>query len=133
MADANPSVAENKPKLTAVPPEPGPAQASEKERRGVSPALFWIVGALLVLSLGGFSVQLQRAGALEERVAGLTGQVEGLQVQLAAANTRIQTYDLHRSLVADTVDRVNQELSLLTELVNSDPLEPNRMVPPIVE
>ena len=126
MADANPSVAEQKPRLVSVPTEPAARPEKKQERRGVSSSLFWLVVVLLVLSAVGFAMQAQKAGELEGQVQALAGQVEGLQVQLSAANTHLQTYEMHRTLVSDLLEKVNDEMSQLTQLVNSDPLGPVR-------
>ena len=89
MADANPSVAEQKPRLVSVPTEPAARPEKKQERRGVSSSLFWLVVVLLVLSAVGFAMQAQKAGELEGQVQALAGQVEGLWANMGSMGRRL--------------------------------------------
>jgi len=132
-ADATPEkgASEESPKLVAVSentttPEPASAPAapspSEPERSGVSKVLFAVVAILLVLALGGLYAQTQRATAQAEQIGVLTNQVEGLQVQLSAANTQIATYDMQIALVQDSVRDMYEKMGSLLDLVSMGPV-----------
>lgn len=130
---AEPAPAGNAPgrdarKLAAVPEQKGsgrpPGRADEPRRRGVSRGVFALVAALLVLSLLGLYAQSRQVAARDAQITRLADQVDGLQAQLAAANTQIATYDMQRALVKTSVADLMEKITALSDLVSSDPLAP---------
>jgi len=133
MAEAKPvdpaRAAESSPKLVALPedrkasasasrPQPG---RQEPERTGVSWNAFGLAVALLLFATAGLIAQTQRVSNQAEQIGLLNGQVEGLQVQLSAANTQLATYDMQLTLVRATVAEVSQQMADLSDLVNTNP------------
>ena len=121
--------AEAKPKLipvggtegprTATPPPAGAPSEPQREPRGrIFMWLFAVAVVLLLLALYGMSAQTRRVEAL-------SGQVEGLEVQLSAANVQLRNYDMQLELVRKSVGDVLQQMSILQELVNTDPMAPS--------
>jgi tetrahydromethanopterin S-methyltransferase subunit B len=98
-----------------------PAQ-HDPDRRGVSWGVFWISVALLVLAVAAVIVQTQRVQNQAEQIEALNGRVQGLEVQLSAANTQLATYDMQFDLVRTSVDSLFDQLTKLQALVNSNPL-----------
>ena len=139
MAEANTatsasSTAEATPTLVAIgdatEARPAAPQQSEPESKSVSRTLFWIVVALLALSVTGLALQSQHASAQATRITALSGQVEGLEAQLAAAHTQLATYGMQRELVRTSVSDVLEQLLILAGLVDVDPLDPSAALAP---
>lgn len=125
--------AEAKPKLvpvgetegpkTAPPPPAGAPSEPQRDRRGrIFMWLFAVAVVLLLLAFYGLSAQTRRVEAL-------SGQVEGLELQLSAANAQLRSYDMQLELVRESVVDVLQQMSVLHELVNTDPMAPSAPAP----
>ncbi len=116
MAEAKPAdptrPAEGSARVVPLAARPQPGHA---ERDGVSWNAFWIAAALLVFACGALIVQTQRVSSLSE-------QVEGLEVQLSAANAQLESYDRQLSLIRSTVASVVDQVTNLSELVQTKPL-----------
>jgi hypothetical protein len=113
------------PKLVAVgdqarpdPPAPAP---DPPERRGASWILVGVLALLLVLALGGLFAQTQRAEAQAEQIAGLQGQVAGLESRLTTATAQLAHYDRTLGLVRGTVSDLFARIADLNALVQVDP------------
>ena len=127
MADS--STAESKPRLVAVPTDGAApqaaataAQSGPDETRGVSRGLFWLIAGLLLLTVVGLAFQGRQVAERNAQIAALSGQVEGLQVELSAANTRISTYEMQLGRVRESVGDLLERTALLHELVQTDPM-----------
>jgi uncharacterized protein HemX len=129
---------ETPPKLVAVsetPVDPKPSTptpgATEPTSKGISRTLFGLVVVLLLLALGGLYAQTQRATAQAEQITLLNNQVEGLEVQLSAANTQLATYDMRLTLVQSSVRDMYEKMGSLLELVSISPglVEPETPAP----
>ena len=127
MSEPNPTKAKPKlvsvaasesPETTTPPPAGAPSEPKRESRGGVFKWLFGVAVVLLILSLYGLSEQTRRVEAL-------AGQVEGLEVQLSAASVQLRNYDMQLELVRKSVGDVLQQLSILHELVNTDPMAPS--------
>ena len=127
MTESN--AAESKPKLVSVSgsesPEPAsapPAGADSLPKTtsegGIFKWLFVVAVVLLLVALYGLSAQARRVEAL-------SGQVEGLEVQLSAASVQLRNYDMHLMLVRKSVGDVLEQMGILHELVNTDPMAPS--------
>jgi hypothetical protein len=133
MAEAKPvdptRPAESSPKLVALPEDRTTAAAASRpqpgrhdpERHGVSWSAFGLAVALLLLAIIGLVVQTQRVSDQAEQIGLLNGQVEGLQLQLSAANTQLATYDMQLTLVRTTVAAMYEQMTNLNELVSTNP------------
>jgi hypothetical protein len=126
MTESN--TAEGKPKLVPIgrsegpeaatpPPAGAPPEPERESRGGIFKWLFVVAVVLLILALYGLSEQVRRVEAL-------SGQVEGLEVQLSAANVQLRSYDMQLERVRKSVGDVLQQMSLLHELVHTDPMAP---------
>jgi TolA-binding protein len=110
--------AESKPTLVSV--ENTPSRSGSQERKGRSSGL-WILGAL-VLVLGAFALwQSQQLSQANERIATLEDRVLGLDSQLWAAQTQIQTYEMQRGLVREAVTDISDRMTALREMVGAGP------------
>jgi hypothetical protein len=136
---ADPNAAQSKPKLVAVGPDgnapnsgnSAPSDAVEEERSGISRGLFWLVVALLVVAGLALAVQGQRVAEKNAEIAALSSQVEGLQVDLSAANARLQTFQSQLVRIRAGVSELLEKTAALHELVSNDPLAvPAREAPP---
>jgi cell division protein FtsB len=121
--------ADSKPKLVAVDDSGGRGartapSAAEPRRGGASRRLFWLAVAIAAIALGAFAMQTERVATQGARIEALSQQVEGLQADLAAANARVQTYEMHAALVRSKLGDVIEQLDMLQELVRADPLLP---------
>jgi hypothetical protein len=137
MAEANPADSVRSsgasPKLVAVSEEPTKRPRpglQQPQRSGVPRRAFRLVVALLALAFVGLLAQTWHVQNQAEQIGLLIGQVEGLEVQLSAANTQIATYDMQRSLVQSSVSRIFEQLVELQELVQLDPIATAPPSPP---
>jgi cell division protein FtsB len=113
-------VADAKPRLVAVPPEPGshrggeaaaePAPTERKVRRR-SLVLVLLLAVLLGIAL---AVQSQRA-------ARLGAQIDGLTAELGAARAEIAAHERRMVRVRASVDDLEARISDLGELVDAPP------------
>ena len=130
----DPDTAERKPRLVAVPSDgatphttstaatAAAGQSGRDESRVVSRGLFWLVAVLLLLSVGGLVLQSRQVAERNAQIKALSGQVEGLQVDLSAANTRIATYQMQLGRVRESVGDLLERTALLHEMVQADPM-----------
>jgi hypothetical protein len=108
--------AESKPTLVSV--ESTASRSGSQERKGSNTGL-WILGAL-VLVLGAFALwQSQQLSQANERIATLEDRVLGLDSQLWAAQTQIQTYEMQRGLVREAVTDISDRMTALREMVGA--------------
>lgn len=102
--------------------EPSERNPSERDRKGVPTLLFAIVAVLCLLAVIGLYAQTQRVTTQADQIAVLGNQIEGLEVQLSAANTQIATYDMQLSLVQDSVRDMYEKMGSLLDLVSMGPV-----------
>jgi hypothetical protein len=133
MAEAKPAdplrVAEGNQRVVPLGAAKPQANRGETES-GVSQRAFAIVLALLVFASAALIVQTQRVSNKAARIAALEGQVEGLSVQLSAANTQIATYDMQMLLIRSTVASITDQMANLSDLVGTAPVPLEPAMPP---
>lgn len=113
-------MADAKPRLVAVPPEPGPHRGGEADaepapaERNVRRRSLVLVLLLAVLLGIALAVQSQRA-------ARLGAQIDGLTAELGAARAEIAAHERRMVRVRASVDDLEARISDLGELVNAPP------------
>jgi len=90
----------------------GPASGS-RER----PILPMVIGALLLAALLGLALQTQRVDELETRV-------QGLRIELLAAQGALDAHRTHLDAVRGSVSDLQAQIGALDELVTRDPAQP---------
>ena len=110
--------AESKPTLVSV--ESTAPRSGSQQRKGSNTGL-WIL-CVLALALGTFALwQSQQLTQANDRIATLEDRVLGLDSQLWAAQTQIQTYEMQRGLVREAVTDISDRMNALREMVGAGP------------
>jgi hypothetical protein len=124
---ATPNAADARPRLVrdGAPAQPTPDTA---ERR--VPSLVWVLLGLLAVTLGAAVVQTERLDRMSDRAVRLAADLDATQIELAGARTQIRSFEMQRQLVQESVTDLAQRVSLLDELVRTDPAPPPIAPPP---
>ena len=124
MADAKPAdparAGEGSPRVVPLGARLRPGR-SGPDRDGVSWGVFGIVAALLVFALAALLVQTQHVSNQAAQISALSGQVEGLEALLSAANARVASYDRQLGLIRANVSTVVDQVTALSKLVEASP------------
>jgi len=90
--------------------------AKPEDDRVARPLFLLVLLGFLICAIG-FGVQSQRVGEFQTQVSGLEGEVSALTSDLAAANDRVQGFEVQRRQVQQSVQEVLQDVLALEALV----------------
>jgi outer membrane murein-binding lipoprotein Lpp len=117
----DPASAPTTPRLVAVDPERAAQDTAGGDDRVARP-VFLAAAIALAIAVIALIVQSARIEGLSGDVAALEGQVEGLTAEIDAAQRQLEAYGAHRERVKSAVDDLAAQLTLLGDLVASEPV-----------
>ena len=126
---ATPNAADARPRLVRDDAPAAAPEADTSERR--VPSLVWVLLGLIAVLLGAAVLQTERLDRMTDRATRLAADLDAVQIELAGARTQIRSFEMQRQLVQESVTDLAQRVSLLDELVRTDPASPPAAAEPL--